>query len=169
MKKRICDVIEDGQVVFRGTYVEIADFLGTTKKAVRTGANYKRKFKSKYWVVYSGWRIEEIKKKEVVKKPEVRKPTKFEAKLDYMIRHLNEYGNTVTNTNPEPYLQELVNRGYLVGFRKVRDNKHHDSLIASTSRGKQQYFYVITLHNCVPKQENNIIRMYKWRGGSLGL
>lgn len=152
-KKRLCNVLLDGEVVFHGTYSEIAQWMCTTEDAVRSGANHRRMFQFKYWVDHAGWQIDNKKKKE--KKV---KMTKHEQKLDYLVRHLNEFGNTVLLTNPKEYQEELAERGYLISWEKVRDGKYNsDRLTASDNRGKKSYFYVIKLLNEVPKQDNKII------------
>ena len=66
--------------------------------------------KSKIGGIY---RVERVQLDEETKQP-IKKPSKYEKTLDYLIRHLDRYGNVYLNENPEKYLKELEKNGYKV-------------------------------------------------------
>lgn len=62
--------------------------------------------------------------------------------LDYLIRHLNEYGNTVLTENPKKYIKKLKEFGYICSVKQYNDiyEKTETGLTEKTPKD-----YVITL------------------------
>lgn len=138
-RKRICNVTQDGQIVFTGTYAEIAEWLNTTEDAVRSGANHRRMFQFKYWVDYAGWISDKAEKEKTKKK----KLTKHELELKYLVEKLNLYGNTILNTNPEKYMKELNEQGIFITYHESWDGKIIDGLLSPRGRNKKDIYYVL--------------------------
>ena len=99
---------DTGKVVYKGTTRQIASKYNVSYANIFM---YKKKCKMcrKYYIRYTG----ECKAAE--KKP---KKTKHEKTLEYLIAHLNTYGNVYSKDNPELYMKELNDMGYKVKVDK---------------------------------------------------
>ena len=110
--QRDYDIYKDGVFLFRGTRNDIMEklkiqFRGSPSSYASTNSKlhgYTIKF------------ADDMEHNEM-------KPNKHEEKLNYFVKHLTDYGNTVSLKNPKPWLKELKEMGLEVIVRK-RFDKH---------------------------------------------
>ena len=81
------------------TQVELANLLGVAKSTITHAFNRKTLVKDKFRI--------EISSRDKVAPPPPKKMTKEEKYLDYLYRHLKQFGNTCSNRDPMPYLDKF--------------------------------------------------------------
>lgn len=99
-----------------------------------------------------------VKITEVIDQKYVKKEPKkdFDA-LDYLYRHLKEYGNTVLNDDPSEYLEELEERlNGTIFVRKAEDVDDMFNYEASVSEkphrhGRRRNYYILEIKYGLPK------------------
>lgn len=118
-KTKLFAVYEDGKQLYKGSAIECMNFLDlTSKDIVYSYARNKQTLYGKYIFKRAGERVSEGNQK-VLKKQKQEKPklTKHEEKLNYLVFHLNLYGNTIIKGDPKSYLHELKQQGINVSIR----------------------------------------------------
>jgi len=144
--RKIYAVYENDQLVLKGDHNEVAALCQIKSRAI---ANYVR------WniLVNGRYHIKNIEGEyRYVRKP---KGMSEEQILDYLYRHLAEYGNTCLNDNPTPYiprLQEILGRK--ITFREcedVDDPWNYEVELSQTGRWKRgrinTYFVLEVQHD----------------------
>ena len=125
-KKWICyyELFENDKYIGKGTSEEVAKMIGCTRSTVNSYAIYNKLIYGKYKVVKVDTKLVEIEYQRNYKpKTEFNDNT-----LDYLVRHLKEYGNTVmpNKVKPDKYLEPLREMGLDCLVRSVpefMDNK----------------------------------------------
>ena len=101
----------DGEyLVFKGTRYQICDYANIGEKSFYAYLNGQRKLNSKWWVRH-------VSKNEVVVAPKPPK-SKNEQRFEYLYSMLKLYGNTCSSFDPEPYINQLRDKGLDVEMRK---------------------------------------------------
>lgn len=132
----------DEELVFVGNVKEVCEQFNIQLCSLY--AYYSRN--SKIGGIYTVKRIEVEKPKKDIP----RKPTKREITLDYIIRHLKEYGNVYMNHEPSQYLEELEELGYKcrINEYKVLDDTEiiisEESKLTRKRKRKYKTDYVLT-------------------------
>ena len=67
------------------------------------------------------------------------KTRKYKNHLNYLVKHLTEYGNTVSRRDPEPWMEQLKSMG-LDCIVKKRTDKHD-----GVGRAKRETYYILEL------------------------
>ena len=93
------------------------------------------------------YRVERVQIDKETKQP-IKKPSKYEKTLDYLIRHLEEYGNVYLNEEPSKYLDELKKKGYKVKIDKYitvsGGNMVINEKVFNGRKSKRHIDYVLT-------------------------
>lgn len=107
MSKKLYGVYDNGVLIYSGTSSQIAK-------------EYKLKQSSMYTYTHSNAKLKSMYDVRVLNEIYEEKPkNRYEKTLDYLVRHLLEYGNTVINKHPEIYINDLKKMGIKVKVRKV--------------------------------------------------
>ena len=106
---KVFKLFEDGEMIMRGTAAQIADRLVMCPENVYIAAKQGMKLFKVFTVQEDGYDCEEKKI------PELKvKKTKHQEKLEYILWHLQHYGNTSIKGNPKEYIDELEREGFHV-------------------------------------------------------
>ena len=130
---------ETNEVVFTGTSRQIAAKFNVSYANIYM---YKKKCKlcRKYQTRYVG----DID----VPNEKPKKMSKHERTLEYLIKHLNLYGNVYLNEDPDKYLDELKKLGYRVKIDKYLSPRKKDFIICEVKhfkkKGKYDTDYILT-------------------------
>lgn len=109
--ERDYDVYKDDQFLFRGNRNTIMERLGITfQGSPSTYASSNSKLQG-YTIRFTDDMEHQMK------------PKKYKEKLNYFVKHLTEYGNTVSLKDPSPWLEELKDMGLEVNVKERKD-KH---------------------------------------------
>lgn len=110
--QQFCYIVVDqnNNVIARGTSVELAKMFGITKSGIDTACRRHSAFQKDYRVLREKQKPHEEPQCDV---------------MGYLIKHLDEYGNTVLG-DLEPmevkkYVHRLRNRGYRIKLKKRKD------------------------------------------------
>ena len=133
-------IYDNDELIFKGSSNEVADMFNLQNASLYTYYSKGIKIKGKY----------AVKKLEYIKpvKPSVTiiKKNKHQQTLEYLISHLERYGNVYSKENPESYIDELNSQGY-----KVKVNEYitvQDDFVincpTSNRKRKKSIDYVIT-------------------------
>ena len=112
---------EDNTLVTIGTADELADRLITDRTNIYMAAKSERPLFKRFKVIEMG-------EDELIETPKEEKPrkSKHQQKLEYLIWHLEHYGNTSLKGDPREYLNELSERGIDIYYHKsVFSNKDY--------------------------------------------
>lgn len=131
MKVNVYSIKDKGVEIFRGTNKEISEHFNTGQINMKMYTKGNLLFQRKYTVEETDEvrMIQPRVKRLVFNKEKPKKPTT----VDYLYRHLVEYGNTVLNNDPEKYRDELKNLGVEFTSRKVKTDFGN----------RKTYFYVL--------------------------
>jgi predicted DNA-binding protein YlxM (UPF0122 family) len=113
-------IYDNDVLVDEGTSQQIAEKYHISKDGVPNYVRRGHKLLGKYDIRLSGLTVEVEEKEKPIPKP----MTAYEKTLDYLYRHLAEYGNTVLNEKDDPfqYLPKLEDMlGEKIIARKVYD------------------------------------------------
>ena len=119
--KKIFELYEDDRFVMKGTVEDLAERLIISDSAIYMAAKsgtllFKRFSVKQVGVVYEN--------KQTTKPiPNHRKKSKHQEKLEYLIWHLNHYGNTSIKGDPKEYQKELQELGIDIYFYKSAFSK----------------------------------------------
>lgn len=145
-RNNIYYVYDQGVLIDKGTSEELAYKYHVSKRGIPNYAKRGYKLLGLYDIKLSGLH-KALEKKE---KPKIM--TSYEKTLDYLYRHLKEYGNTVLNEKDDPfqYLQKLEKMlGEKIIARKVYDKDdfwNYQEDLSKPGRYKQgriSYFFVL--------------------------
>lgn len=133
----VYEIYEGDNLIAKGFTDEVAEIVGcTTSTLIRyaqenktINKKYTAKLIDKVWVDYSY----ELKPK--------KKKNNLTYTLDYLYRHLTEYGNTVLNKNPEKYIEELKVLGLDCTYKKVKN------LTIDSNRVLGHYYIIEVMKN----------------------
>lgn len=117
----------NGEEIFRGTAYACGQRFHVSDNTIRS-AQSKQKgiIKGKYQVVNLG----------VIDK-------RFNPNLDYFLRHLREYGNTVSKADPHKYIADIEKEmGEKIAVTKRYDRKD-DSMVEKKQRGRKECYYIL--------------------------
>lgn len=125
---------------FQGTAREIADKYDVSESAIYHYKN-RCKMKRKYYIRTIGERktqkqpIKEIKK------------SKYQQTLEYIMLHLERYGNVYCPEPPNKYIQELKDNGFNVKVNMYRtyDEEFVINVPGNKNKGKYEIDYILTL------------------------
>lgn len=125
----IYNLYDNGNLIFTGDKKQCAEIIGCQEKSLIHKYTHKdAKMFGRYTLKLAGTENREYGKvRKKIEKIETRKPTT----LEYLIKHISRYGNTILNEDPQKYLQPLKQEGYDCTIRKVKEE------------GTKKYFYVI--------------------------
>ena len=132
MKKlQIYGLYENDELVFKGTAREILDKYDIRQDNlwVYVGRGIK---------LFGKYRINKLDDEQITppKKEHKKRLTKYEKDLDYLIRHLREYGNTLLNYKPNKYIEDLKAVGLDCTYRKAYERTGESGRILS-------HYYII--------------------------
>lgn len=112
--KKIFNVVSryDGEIVFKGTAMQISDVLGYDDRSVATTCKLHRVAMNKYYFEESGTTEGELEKTRYnfISKPE--------SELEIAIRHLKIYGNMYVKKEPIKLIEQLKQEGINATYRK---------------------------------------------------
>ena len=122
----------DGELIYRGDVDDIVTSLDTKRNTVYVAVKNGFKVKRKYYVREIGT-----------------KKTMYEEQLDYLIRHLDRYGNTVipSGKKPSDFLEELEKRGYICEVKTYKNYVGENITLdrPNFSKRKIDYDYILEL------------------------
>lgn len=132
MMRWICiyECYENGQLIKKGTSDEIAQIVGCTRSSVNGYSLTGKTIYEKYTIKKVDKILVEFEceKRERQEKKKAKQSEREEKVLDYLVRHLKEYKNTVmpVGIKPDKYLERLKELGYECSVKKtpeIIDNK----------------------------------------------
>lgn len=129
-RENIYELYDDGKLIFKGNRESCAKQIGCQPQSLIHKYTHKgEKMLGRFTLKLVGQekKVYELKRKNKVESV----ITKRQTTLEYLIKHLSKYGNTILNTNPEKYLKQLKKEGYDCLVRKVKEDGHN------------RYFYVL--------------------------
>ena len=116
MRKAYKYIVYDlfGRELMKGTAKAVSEALDVYSTSINHYAKCHSVVKKKYRILIEGDKPYDgsIQRKPIRKKPI--EPNRFEKQMDFLIRHLQAYGNTIIPDNDyyEEFMNELKNRGY---------------------------------------------------------
>lgn len=132
--KFIYRLFDDEHTVLEGTIDEIAEFLG-----IEYVANI-YSYMCRNVRIHGKYKVEKIGVKQKIIEEKPKPISKKQSKIDYLEKHLREYGNTVSRDKPDKYLEELRQRGLNCTYRKVAEYSEGLSKIIS-------HYYIVEVKN----------------------
>ena len=128
-KVKIYGIFKDGECIFKGNRLEVADHFGLKPYTIYEYVYPKKKKLFRRYVVR---RLD----------PEVKEPPKplseNEIRLNYLLDHLRVYGNCASVFDPVPYFPELYDKGFDCKVREVINN----DVGRVSGRHKKDIYYV---------------------------
>lgn len=119
----------DGNMVFKGNSNAIIDKYNVSVSSLYhyavNGIKMKRKYRVKRLGIYVAPKEEKVKVK-----------PKEQTYLEYVIKHLEEYGNVYSRVNPEKYLSQLKELGYDCDYKQYQASIRDDFILDAN---KKQY------------------------------
>lgn len=113
---------KNDKLLIKGTSEEVAELIGCNRSTVNAYAFTDKPVFEKYFIKKVDTVLVNVEYKQR-RKVEKKAETFNDNTLDYLVRHLKRYGNTVlpTRTNPNKYLEALRSMGLDCFVRKVND------------------------------------------------
>lgn len=131
----IYELYDDGKLIFTGDRFKCAKVIGINiNKLTRYETHNGKKILNRYTLKPIGkeQRLNLIDTKIIPNTKKIDKQNKNKT-MEYLLKHLREYGNTVLNNNPERYLKALRENGLDCTYRKVLED----------GVKQKRYFYII--------------------------
>ena len=139
------EIYDDGNLIFKGKGKDVSYQFNIAENTLYNYYCYGHKIGKRYDV--KKVHVEPIKE---VKEPK-RKLTKHEETINYIVWHLNQYGNVYVNHDPTPYLKELKELGYDCKIDEYKTLDDIDIIISeenTVNRRKKRHYatdYVLTM------------------------
>lgn len=129
MKVTIYQVESFGQVIFKGTYREVEEFLNAPTGIVCNYTDKPMCYKKKYYIKKCGMQERVLKYQ---KRHRRRKSDKEEEPVEhivtddeYLLTQLRLYNNTTFGKDPKPFVGMLKENGFNVSYHPSRFKKNH--------------------------------------------
>ena len=143
MKKRnIYEIYEGDELVCKGGCDVVSKFLGIVPRSLSASARHGTLVNKKYRIVV-------IRQEPIGRTP---KPKTEKDELDYLYRHLAEFGNTCSGKNPNEYipkLEEMLNEKIGVTQRwDVDDPWNYEAILSKPGKfkqGRRKPYYILEI------------------------